>query len=140
MNKILIVFIWIENFDTAMEDFKRAIDLKKSMVSESYIDINERIIAELYYKMSMALELAKRDLDEAAYYVDLAIKLLKSRSESITKRLREGKGTQEDHLKWKLELEDLDSLFPDLEAKVSAIANVDLRTRHPFVCMVRWKI
>ena len=95
----------------AVEEYEKACSIKATVLGE-----DDRSVAELYYKIAIALELCDQP-EKAANQVRQALGILRGRSQVITKQLASTESPSERD-KLGMELEDLRSLFPDLEAKV----------------------
>ena len=103
-----------EQFDLAASDYQSALSFKTH-----WLDRDDRAIAELHYKLACAFELDKK-FEDAVNHVHKCLDLLQGRGQWIEKQLVSGGG---DMGPQRSELTELQSLYPDLEAKLE-----DLKT------------
>ena len=102
-------------FDNAIQDFLKALDLRKRFLSEG-----DRAIPEIIFKLGMAHELAE-NYEEAKRCFQQALDLLKDRNSSLKKSLHVAEISDDKKRHITEEIADLESLFPDLETKVNCI-------------------
>ena len=101
-----------DSFDSAAEDFKKALRLRQAHLSS-----DDRAIPEVLFKIGVAYEMADR-YPEARENMKESLDLLRSRNDYLEKVLNSTGQNGETLEKIKEEIADLDALFPDLEAKV----------------------
>jgi HAT1-interacting factor 1 len=120
-----------EKFDQALPDFRAAIDIKQTI-----LEPDNRELAELHYKLALALEYSKQHL--AVEETEKAVKVLRKRLEVLQdKQLAEsgdkkgkGKSTEKDvdqdanqNTEIQKEIKEIQELIPDMEVKIEELKN-----------------
>ncbi|KAI9310880.1 hypothetical protein BX666DRAFT_1139233 [Dichotomocladium elegans] len=75
-----------EKFDQAVQDYRKALEIKQGLLEES-----DRQLAEAHYKIALALEFSTTESEFAGAEIQKAIEVLKKRLEKL-QAMSEGKG------------------------------------------------
>lgn len=104
-----------ENFEQAVQDFQKAVDIKISLCAE---DNRER--AEAHYKLALALEYSEQ-IEAAIEHVNLSFAVLQKRLDSLREAVDpKGKSSDVGAESTSKEAEEIEtSLFPEMEAKLA---------------------
>ncbi|KAJ2960736.1 hypothetical protein NQZ79_g3963 [Umbelopsis isabellina] len=122
-----------EKFDQALPDFRAAIDIKQTI-----LEPDNRELAELHYKLALALEYSTSEQHLAVEETEKAVKVLRKRLEVLQdKQLAEsgdkkgkGKSTESEASKdanqntdIQKEIKEIQELIPDMEVKIEELKN-----------------
>ncbi|CAM0138108.1 unnamed protein product [Umbelopsis sp. WA50703] len=122
-----------EKFDQALPDFRAAIDIKQTI-----LEPDNRELAELHYKLALALEYSTSEQHLAVEETEKAVKVLRKRLEVLQdKQLAEsgdkkgkGKSTEKDvdqdanqNTEIQKEIKEIQELIPDMEVKIEELKN-----------------
>ncbi|KAI9145554.1 hypothetical protein BKA69DRAFT_1048338, partial [Paraphysoderma sedebokerense] len=100
-----------ESFDASVDDYESALKLKQSWLQE-----DDRQLAECYYKLGLAYEYSDKSLEKAVEHMELAKKTLSVKKTKLEARIAEQKESSDpEDIK---ELSEVNELFPDLNLKV----------------------
>lgn len=110
-----------ELFDTAVADYKSALSLKSQ-----WLDKDDRTLAELHYKIACAYELGS-NYPSAIEHVNHCLNMLRGRGQWIEKQISIQENDVEKQ-KMSEELDDLNTLYPDLEVKIDDLKSLQEST------------
>lgn len=102
-----------ENFEAAVNDIKKGLEILDNLP-----DKNERVLAETYYKLGMALS-TNSQMDEAIDSFGKSLELLKGRIKHL-----EEKGEDKE------EVEQMKGLVPELEEKIADMKSFKEEVSH----------
>lgn len=120
-----------EKFDQAIPDFRSALEIK-----QANLEPDNRELAELHYKLALALEYSTAEQHLAVEETEKALKVLRHRLSVLQdKQLAEsgdvkGKGKQSDSIgdysrtsDLHKEIKEIQELIPDMEVKIEELKN-----------------
>jgi len=120
-----------EKFDQAIPDFRSALEIKQSI-----LEPDNRELAELHYKLALALEFSSSEQHLAVEETEKAVAVLRNRLSVLQdKQLAEsgdvkGKGKQSDSIgdsscatNVEKEIKEIQELIPDMEVKIEELKN-----------------
>ncbi|CAO3624807.1 unnamed protein product [Cunninghamella blakesleeana] len=113
-----------EKFSAALPDFKKAIDIKKSILKP-----DDRQLAEVHYKYALALELSSESAEEALEELKKALTVLKARIQTLESgdgddsidNDNKGKGKYVLSESIKKEIDEIKELITDMEEKITEL-------------------
>ena len=108
--------MYVENFEQAVNDLKQGV-----IIHERFLSDTDRILAESYYKYALALEFNGK-FDDAKDYLNKAMSVLRKRCSQLKEA-----GSELDE-KTANEISDLESLFPEIEAKIEDLKLLEEQT------------
>jgi HAT1-interacting factor 1 len=120
-----------EKFDQAIPDFRSALSIKQGILDE-----DNRELAELHYKLALALEYSTSEQHQAIEETQNAVKVLRNRLSTLKeKQLAEsgdvkGKGKESNAVvdsgrtsDIQKEIDEIQELIPDMEVKIEELKN-----------------
>ncbi|KAI9287403.1 hypothetical protein BC943DRAFT_319709 [Umbelopsis sp. AD052] len=120
-----------EKFDQAIPDFRSALSIKQTILDE-----DNRELAELHYKLALALEYSTSEQPQAIEETQNAVKVLRNRLSTLKeKQLAEsgdvkGKGKESSVIvdsgrtsDIQKEIDEIQELIPDMEVKIEELRN-----------------
>ena len=105
----------VENFDQAVNDFKQGL-----IIHERLLEDSSRILAESFYKYALALEFSGK-FEEARDSLKKATSVLQKRCEFLKNQEGANNAAAD-------EIADIESLFPDIEAKIEDLKVLEAQT------------
>lgn len=105
-----------ELFDTSATDYKNALSLESQ-----WLDKDDRALAELHYKIACAYELGN-NYPSAIEHVNHCLNMLQGRGQWIEKQLTQNNESTKKQMSD--ELDDLNTLYPDLKAKLDDLRSL----------------
>ncbi|CAO3608544.1 unnamed protein product [Cunninghamella echinulata] len=112
-----------EKFSAALPDFRKAIDIKESILKP-----DDRQLAEAHYKYALALELSSDSVEEALQELKKASSVLKARIQTLESgdgiENNDGKGKGKSILSEdaKKEITEIQELVTDMEEKITELS------------------
>jgi tetratricopeptide (TPR) repeat protein len=104
----LIFFLFLEQFEQALEDLECALQLAQGLYEPQ-----DRRLSEAFFNYGCALDYVNRS-DKAMEYLNQAVMILRSRVILLESEVHEETAVS-------IELDELRHLIPDIEAKVRVI-------------------